>query len=376
MILILLFTLLLSALLGMFIIPRILLISYRKRLFDIPNKRKIHKSPIPRLGGTSFLPIILMTFCTAMTVRYFITDQTIAIWQHALFIQYLLFIVGLTALYFVGTYDDIMSVGYRYKFMVQIFAGCLLPLSGLWINDLGGIFGFYQISPLIGMPLTVFMVVYITNAINLIDGIDGLASGLCGIALIVMTIVSVLTVQWTFAILSIATLGVLTIFFHYNVFCGVKKKIFMGDAGSLTLGYILSFIILHYCQRLNWWDPFVYNLNILALSTLIIPMLDVVRVFASRIRDHRNPFLPDKNHIHHKLIRCGMRIRYVMCTILLMSLFYIGINCYMSFYLNATVILFIDLALFVLMHLIINIFIVRHEKITGRKWYMAYKSLR
>lgn len=376
MIQVLLLTLFLSAILGMFIIPRILLISYRKRLFDIPNKRKVHKTPIPRLGGLSFLPIILMTFCTTMVVRYYMSDPVIHIWQQSMFIQYLLFVVGITTLYFVGTYDDIMSVGYRYKFMAQIFGGCLFPIAGLWINNLGGLFGIYEISPIIGMPLTVFMVVYITNAINLIDGIDGLASGLCGIALIIMAIVSALSNQWTFAMLAVATLGVLSVFFYYNVFSGTKKKIFMGDAGSLTLGYILSFILLHYCQKLSWWDPFAYNLDIVILSTLMIPMLDVVRVFASRIRDHRNPFLPDKNHIHHKLIRCGMRIRYVMCTILLMSLFYIGINFWMSFYLNATIILFIDLAMFVLMHIVINQFIVKHEKITGRKWYMAYKTIR
>lgn len=374
MFLILFLTLALSVFLAMLFIPRILILSYRKRLFDMPNKRKVHKTPVPRLGGVSFFPVIMMVFCFMMVIRYLYADRVNPIWQYPFFIQYMLFVVGMSILYFVGFYDDLVGVSYRYKFVAQIFAGSLLPLGGLWINDLGGLFGFYQVSPFIGMPLTVFMVVYITNAINLIDGIDGLASGLCGIALIVMTIVSALTAQWTFAILCAAILGVFAIFFYYNVFGGLKKKIFMGDAGSLTLGYILSFILLHYCQRLNWWNPFTCNLNIVAFSTLIIPLFDVVRVFASRIRDGRNPFMADKNHIHHKLMRCGMRIRYVMCTILLMSLSYIALNFALSSYINATLILFIDLALFVLMHIVINIFIAKREKKTGIKWAFGYKE--
>lgn len=95
----------------------------------------------------------------------------------------------------------------------------------------------------------------------------------------------------------------------------------MGDAGSLTLGYVLSFLLLHFWQKTPLWDPFAMNLNMVILSTLLIPLLDVVRVFYSRVREGRNPFTPDKNHIHHRLLRTGMRVRTVMFTLLVLSLF-------------------------------------------------------
>lgn len=102
-------------------------------------------------------------------------------------------------MYLVGVADDLVGVGYRYKFVIQILAALLFPLSGLWINDLGGLLGLHEIPAYIGMPLTVFLTVYITNAINLIDGIDGLASGLSCIALGLLIIVCALVGQWTHA---------------------------------------------------------------------------------------------------------------------------------------------------------------------------------
>lgn len=220
-------------------------------------------------------------------------------------------------LYLVGVADDLVGVGYRYKFVVQILSASFLPLSGLWINDLGGLLGLHAIPAFIGMPLTVFLVVYITNAINLIDGIDGLASGLTCIALGLLIIVCAFVGQWTHALLASATLGVVATFYYYNVFSISGRKLFMGDAGSLTLGYILSFLILHFWMQQEYWNPFRLNLNMVTISTLFIPLLDVIRVFYSRVRSGRNPFLPDKNHIHHKLLRTGMRIRTVMITLLL-----------------------------------------------------------
>jgi len=97
--------------------------------------------------------------------------------------EYLFLFVGMTLLYLVGVCDDLVGVGYRYKFVVQIVAALLLVLSGNWFYILGGLFGIYSVPAWVGISFTVFIVVYVTNAINLIDGIDGLASGLCCIAL-------------------------------------------------------------------------------------------------------------------------------------------------------------------------------------------------
>lgn len=366
---------LLSFLLASVVIPRIIFISYKKRLFDVPDTRKVHKTPVPRLGGLAFLPVILISLCVITGIRYYMDDRVSSLWASDLFMQYLFLIAGMTLLYLIGVADDLVGVGYRYKFVVQILAASFLPLSGLWINDLGGLLGLHAIPAYIGMPLTVFLVVYITNAINLIDGIDGLASGLTCIALGLLIIVCALVNQWTHALLASATLGVVIIFYYYNVFSASGRKLFMGDAGSLTLGYILSFLILHFWTKQEYWDPFKLNLNMVTISTLLIPLLDVIRVFYARIREGRNPFLPDKNHIHHKLLRTGMRVRMVMITLLLLSLFLVVVNFILSFYINTTFMLLFDLLFWYVVHLVINPAIVKHEKSTGKKWYKAYTHI-
>lgn len=365
---------LLSVLLATLILPRILMISYKKRLFDIPDdKRKVHKIPVPRLGGLSFFPVILITVSLVVGIQgsfsgYLLSED----WGWDLFIRYLFFVVGFTLLYLVGVADDLAGVGYKYKFLVQILSASLFPLSGLWINSLGGLLGIYEIPTFVGILLTIFLTIYITNAINLIDGIDGLASGLSCISLAVLCVICSLTGHSVHALLSAAALGVVLIFYYYNVFSAQGRKLFMGDAGSLTLGYILSFLIIHFWMATDEWSPFTRNLQIVTISTLLIPLLDVVRVFSSRIRERRNPFLPDKNHIHHKLLRTGMRIRWVMITLLLSSLFFILLNFGMSFYMNPTFILIIDLGCWVLMHIVLNRFIIQHEIHTGKKWYKVY----
>lgn len=365
---------LLSVLLATLILPRILMISYKKRLFDIPDdKRKVHKIPVPRLGGLSFFPVILITVSLVVGIQgsfsgYLLSED----WGWDLFIRYLFFVVGFTLLYLVGVADDLVGVGYKYKFLVQILSASLFPLSGLWINSLGGLLGIYEIPTFVGILLTIFLTIYITNAINLIDGIDGLASGLSCISLAVLCVICSLTGHSVHALLAAAALGVVLIFYYYNVFSAQGRKLFMGDAGSLTLGYILSFLIIHFWMATDEWSPFTRNLQIVTISTLLIPLLDVVRVFSSRIRERRNPFLPDKNHIHHKLLRTGMRIRWVMITLLLSSLFFILLNFGMSFYMNPTFILIIDLGCWVLMHIVLNRFIIQYEIHTGKKWYKVY----
>jgi UDP-GlcNAc:undecaprenyl-phosphate GlcNAc-1-phosphate transferase len=358
-----LFTLILSVVLAMIAIPRILLLSYKKKLFDIPNIRKVHKTPVPRLGGISFMPIVLIAFCLSLAIRFVYSGHSLVDINYTEIAQFLLLAVGLSIVYFVGLYDDLVGIRYTYKFAAQILAGCLLLLGGLWINNLGDTFGVQELPKGIGMLLSVFVVVYITNAINLIDGIDGLAAGLCSISLAIITIICMIIGQWTYATLSMSCLGVLIVFMYYNVFSSDKKRLFMGDTGSMTLGFLLTFIILHFWQKTPTWNPFVNNLHVLVLSTLLIPLLDVIRVFLTRIHNHKNPFLPDKNHIHHKLIRTGMSPHWVMITILLLSLFYIAMNYWLIQYVvDITLLLIIDFVLWILINKFINIFIFKRNK--------------
>ncbi len=360
----LLFGFLFAVSLGMVIIPRILVISHKKRLYDVPDARKVHTMPVPRLGGLSFFPVILMSMFLVIGFRLYFWDMDTSSLSFNMLYEYLFLFVGMTLLYLVGVCDDLVGVGYRYKFAVQIAAALLLVLSGNWFDSFGGLFGIYSVPVWVGVPFTVFIVVYITNAINLIDGIDGLASGLCCIALSVLSVIFFLRGQYVYALLAICTLGILMPFWCYNVFGNANRghKLFMGDAGSLTLGYVISFLIIHMSVT-NEVSPTLSNpYMVIAFSTVLVPLLDVIRVVLHRLREHKNPFLPDKNHFHHKLLRTGMRVRMVMVCIIAISAFFILLNSSLAWRVDITYLFFLNLFCWSILHVGLNGLIRRNRE--------------
>lgn len=360
----LLFGFLFAVSLGMVIIPRILVISHKKRLYDVPDARKVHTMPVPRLGGLSFFPVILMSMFLVIGFRLYFWDVDTSSLSFNMLYEYLFLFVGMTLLYLVGVCDDLVGVGYRYKFAVQIAAAFLLVLSGNWFDSFGGLFGIYSVPVWVGVPFTVFIVVYITNAINLIDGIDGLASGLCCIALSVLSVIFFLRGQYVYALLAICTLGILMPFWCYNVFGNANRghKLFMGDAGSLTLGYVISFLIIHMSVT-NEVSPTLSNpYMVIAFSTVLVPLLDVIRVVLHRLREHKNPFLPDKNHFHHKLLRTGMRVRMVMVCIIAISAFFILLNSSLAWRVDITYLFFLNLFCWSILHIGLNGLIKRNRE--------------
>ena len=167
--------LVISIILGMLFVPRVLLISRKKNLYDLPDARKVHKNPVPRLGGITFFPVLMMSFCLTIGVWALMSLYGGFNNVNLYFARFILMAVGMMTLYLTGVADDLIGVSYKSKFAVQIVCALLFPLSGRWIHDLSGLFWIHHIPAWIGIPLTVFVVVYVTNAINLIDGVDGLA---------------------------------------------------------------------------------------------------------------------------------------------------------------------------------------------------------
>jgi len=346
---------LLSALMGWFLIPRVLIISYKHRLFDMPDSRKVHDRPIPRLGGLTFFPVITISISLLMAVRYIFGWGVVNVASDVVLVEFLMLLAGSCLLYIVGVGDDLIGVTYRSKFVAQIICGILIAASGLWLHNMGGFLGISYMPQWLGWLAAIFATVYITNAFNLIDGIDGLASGLTAIALFVFGAIFVLERQLIYAMIAFSTFGVVLPFWVYNVFGNSMKgkKIFMGDTGSLTLGFIMSFLLLR-IMLTGFEQKGKPDFIIIAVSALLIPMFDVVRVAFHRIRKHRNPFKPDRNHIHHKLMRSGMRMYGVLITIIVMDLFYIVLNYALAQYINITVIIIIDLLIWAALHLYLN----------------------
>ena len=341
--------LLLSIVFAGILIPKILLIAFRKKLFDEPDERKIHRGIVPRLGGIAFEPVILFSilFLFGINVSYGFVDFAGELRGNAMELS--LGVCALIVLYLVGIADDLIGVKYRAKFVVQLFCGVLLVCSGLWINDLYGVFGVHEIGAVAGYPLTVFIIVFVINAINLIDGIDGLASGLSAAATIFYGVVFMFLGEYIYAMIAFATLGVLIPFFYFNVFGSQErgKKIFMGDTGSLTIGIVLSFLSIRLisCDETiygNW----SYNPVVVAFAPLIIPCFDVVRIVIHRLRYHSNPFMPDRNHIHHKLLDAGMPQRLAMVTLIFASILLTVVNVWLSACVDVNVLLLCDIAFY------------------------------
>ena len=341
---------LMAVVLGQIIIPRILVISHRKRLFDQPDSRKVHHRPISRLGGVTFFPVILIVMCTIGLLQFYemenITSSVIS--------ESLCLVAGLMLLYMIGVCDDLIGVRYRRKFEVQILAAAFLPFAGLSIQNLGGLFGWYEISPLVGVPLTMLLTVFLINAINLIDGIDGLASGLCMVAIILFGVSFAWHGSWMYALLAFASVGVLVPFFFYNVFGNANRghKIFMGDTGSLTLGFILSVMVVKYVSVMVQESSRLDGAPVvMAFSVLLVPSLDVCRVVLNRFRRRVHPFKPDKSHIHHKFLNMGFTPRRSMILIQLMAVAFIVLTLVLlRIGLLAPVVFILDILVWTLMN--------------------------
>jgi glycosyltransferase, group 4 family len=355
---------LVSLILTGIIIPKILLIAYRKNLFDVPDERKIHKGAIPRLGGIAFVPALIFSVCIVWGIfnlpTYTSLDEMII--SSATVRAVCFSVCGLLLLYLVGIADDLVGVLYRAKFVIQLLSAVLLICGGLWIDNLGGFCGVYEWPAVCGCMLTLLVTVFFVNAVNLIDGIDGLASGLSGVAMTFYGVVFAWCGDTLNAMISFATLGTLIQFFYYNVFgnATMGKKIFMGDTGSLCIGFILTYLSVSLCHlpRLQASD---LNAVVVAFSPMIVPCFDVLRVFFGRIKAGKSPFLPDKTHIHHKLLRLGMTTPRAMVSILGISIGFVIVNILLSPYINPALLIVLDLAAWSLYHLWLNARIAHYE---------------
>lgn len=346
------------------IIPQILLIAFRKKLFDEVDERKIHKGVVPRLGGIAFFPSIL--FSIAVVVGFnlkFFGVETFGVFTESMVPVYFM-ICAVLLMFLVGMADDLVGVRYVAKFIVQIIASLLIVFSGMSIDNLFGFLWLNELPEWFVWMVTCFAVVYVVNAINLIDGIDGLASGLSTVAFVFYAVIFYYSGEYVYSMLSSAAAGTLFPFFYYNVFGNAKKqkKIFMGDTGALTTGMIMVFCaiaVLHIDRTVFSTD---YNLVVMAISPLIIPCFDVVRVYLHRVERHRNPFLPDKCHIHHKFLALGLNQRTALCVIMAWAVLFIVVNVVLSPYCNPTVLVGADVLIWTLANVILSKAIARRER--------------
>lgn len=340
-----------SLLLTAVFIPQILHVSFKKRLFDRPNSRKVHQGVVPRLGGFAFLPVILITLGITLVMPAAYTRWD-AIIGNPTFVgslpDIIVLLASMTVMFLTGLYDDLSGLKYGMKFLAQLLCAVLLVEAGLYITDFNDLLGVGHTGMAIGKIITGFFIVYIINGINLIDGIDGLASGICIVSLVFYGIVMYLEGLFMFSLLAWIGVGTMTVFWAFNVFGSRARrtKIFMGDIGSLSIGVFLAFIVIVIARIPQEQSAWNIRPMVLALSPLVIPLFDVIRVFFIRIIHRTSPFMPDKRHIHHIMLGAGMQMKGAMNSLVGAQIILLLFNLWVSEALGINIVLILDAAIY------------------------------
>ena len=292
---------------GYLFMPVVIEIAKKYNFVVSPNKRTSHRGEIPNVGGIN----IFVSFLVTVFLFSFEVFSTV---------QFTL--LGLFVILLVGIIDDLINIKVSSKLFGELLAGFfLIVIADIRLSSLHGFLGVYEIPLMVSYFLSFFVFIVIVNAMNLIDGIDGLASGLGILYSLFFAIYFQLTNHPDLSITAYAMVGSLIVFFLYNVFSN-KKKIFMGDSGSLLLGYIFNVFIFSFCELNAAGDmPEKYQMiaaPAVAFTVLIVPLFDTIRVMITRIKKGYSPFRADRNHVHHLMLSLGLNHRQV--TFILMGL--------------------------------------------------------
>jgi UDP-N-acetylmuramyl pentapeptide phosphotransferase/UDP-N-acetylglucosamine-1-phosphate transferase len=332
-----------SFLFTFFAIPTIIKISRRKNLMDEPGSRSSHLRKIPNLGGIAiFYSIAVCAFLFA----------------------------SLIILLYVGVMDDIVVMRAYKKLFAQIIVTALMVIgSDVRIRNFFGLFGVYELSYFVSILISVFTFIVLINAFNLIDGIDGLAGSYSIICSVLFGVSYFRLGDYNFplVVLSGVIIGSVLGFLYYNLSNYRTKKIFMGDTGSMILGFLLAFTAICFVDIFidkNLPEVPRYYLQsapAIAMAILILPIIDTLNVMIIRFSKGQSAFIADKNHIHHSLLDLGLTHRKSTYYILVYYLFIISVTYYFR-HLNVNLLLLIILVLGFIGAYIPKIILLRRKK--------------
>lgn len=273
-------------------IPIVVKVASIRHLTDSPGPRKIHKKEIPTLGGIGIYGGFAIGFLLAIN-------------DHMQGVTY--FTVAMMILFFVGIKDDLVSLDPRKKLIAQILAVLIIIyFTDIRLTSFHGFLGINAIPTWLTYVTTIFVVVVIINSMNLIDGIDGLAASTGIIASVTFGIWFWMSGDIGYSIMAAALTGALLAFLWFNLSKG-KNKIFMGDTGSLVIGFIIAVMTIHF-NEINSGMNIYYDLEsspAISIGILIVPLFDTLRVFTIRLLLGHHPFTADTRHIHHIMLRAG-----------------------------------------------------------------------
>lgn len=297
-------------------IPVIMQVAEQKKLYDIPDERKVHTRLVASLGGVGIFGGFLLA--SLLSVQGYLNPE----------FQY--FFAAALVIFFLGLKDDLIILSATKKFIGQLIAASILiHLGGIRLESMHGILGFNELPEAFSLALSYLTIIVVMNSFNLIDGVDGLAGSLGILTMAVFgTYFFVIDFQ-AYALLAFSMAGSLVAFLIFN---HQPAKIFMGDSGSLMIGLINSILVTKFINVAD--APFVAvqvpAAVAVGFSILIVPLLDTLRVFSIRILNGRSPFTPDRNHVHHLLLDRGLSHSAVTLTCVAVNLFFIAMAWFLK----------------------------------------------
>ncbi|WP_421874988.1 glycosyltransferase family 4 protein [Marinoscillum sp.] len=302
------------------LLPVLIKVSRSIDLLDNPDRRKIHSISTPSLGGVA----IYMGFALSVliTVPFHLLTE----------IKFILF--GTIIMLLLGVRDDVASVTAKHKLAIQLFCALIVVyLSDIRLTGFYGLMGIYEMPMWFNIPFSIFVIVALTNSYNLIDGIDGLAGSVGILILGFFGWAFLAQGELAYAVMCISLVGSLFAFLYFNWF---PSKVFMGDTGSLVLGFIVSSMAIHFINVADG-GGFVLPINAsvgVGMSLLVLPIFDTLRVFAIRFYNGKNPLDPDRNHLHHGLLKLGMNHAQATITLVVFNLTILGLSILLNNYLK------------------------------------------
>ena len=274
----------------------------KKNIVDKINDRSSHNTVAYRVGGISIFASVFL-----LSVFYYI--QGVELYDYSL-------LIPLAILLLIGFYDDLYEVDFKLKFIFQIIAAKIIIDSGLVIDNMHGILGIYELNRIAAQALTIFIIVAIINSINFIDGIDGLAILIVAKFIILVEFFANSDILTTYLSLIVLFSSLPLLYFNFKK----REKIFLGDAGSHFLGGVVSILVLHVLsQEYLIKSQFDINKILFVLSILSYPIIDIIRVSLIRLLNGKSPFVADKNHIHHIILKKLDKHLYTSIMILILS---------------------------------------------------------
>lgn len=290
---ILIFLSLLSLIVTTVVYPLVLRYALHHNIVDNPDARKLHRQPIPIMGGVAVYAGILAG-CLAM---FFLVPKASISWS----------LLAMTTMLVLGVWDDIKNLSAILRLIVQFgIVGAYMWFTGYCIDNFYGLFGIHEISLWVGIPLSLVAGVGTINAINMIDGVDGYSSGYGVMACVSFAALFIAVNQSVWSCLAVIVASALVPFFFHNVF-GKRSKMFIGDGGTMILGFLMTIFGLGALSLRRGTQLEAHGIGVIAmtLAILCIPIFDTLRVMTARMVRGHSPFRPDKSHLHHLFIDMG-----------------------------------------------------------------------